>query len=255
MLAAEIRIFYDAAMKPAMTPQQALLSGSELSPLALYREMAVGPVSFPAFIYYELSQLLLSNLPGIIGLAARSIFYPALFKECGKRPAIGRGVLLRNPAKVSIGRRCLMDDFAVIDARGPRAEVSLGDHVSIGRSSAIVAKDAAVIIGSGVNIGSGCRIASQSRIEIGESTLVAAYCYIGPGNHGTGEPGKKIIEQKMEIRGGVKIGANVWIGARATILDGVTTGDGAIIGAHSLVREDVPAGATAVGTPARVISR
>ena len=57
----------------------------------------------------------------------------------------------------------------------------------------------------------------------------------------------------MEIKGGVKIGKHVWIGSGALIMDGVTIGDGAIIGAQSLIKEDVPPGATAVGTPARVI--
>ena len=50
----------------------------------------------------------------------------------------------------------------------------------------------------------------------------------------------------------VRIGRNVWIGAGAIILPGVTIGDDALIGAGSIVTRDVPAGATAVGNPARV---
>lgn len=51
------------------------------------------------------------------------------------------------------------------------------------------------------------------------------------------------------------IGDDVYIGAGARILGGVTVGDGAIIGANAVVIEDVPAGATAVGVPARLIRR
>ena len=49
------------------------------------------------------------------------------------------------------------------------------------------------------------------------------------------------------------IGDGAWMGAGAKILDGVAIGDGAIIGAGAVVRDSVPAGAIAVGIPARVV--
>ena len=239
-------------MKPFMTPQQAVYAASDASAISLYRKLAAEDASVLGLIYYEFTQALFSNLAGLPGLGLRMLLYPPLFKTCKGRPAVGKCVVLRNPAKVSLGRRCILDDFAVVDARGGKASIDLGDHVTLGRCSSIVSKDADIAIAAGVNIGSHCRIASQSRVEIGESTLIAAYSYIGPGNHqGDGET--PLIAREMETRGGVKIGSHVWVGARATILDGVTIGDGAIIGAHSLVRDDVPPGATAVGIPARIL--
>lgn len=53
--------------------------------------------------------------------------------------------------------------------------------------------------------------------------------------------------------GRVEIGSNVMIGANCTILPGVHIGDNAVIGAHSLVNSDVPAGSLVAGVPARVI--
>jgi acetyltransferase-like isoleucine patch superfamily enzyme len=53
----------------------------------------------------------------------------------------------------------------------------------------------------------------------------------------------------------VSIGSNVWIGMRAIILPGVTIGDGATIGAGSVVTKDVPSDCVAAGVPARVIRR
>jgi len=50
------------------------------------------------------------------------------------------------------------------------------------------------------------------------------------------------------------IGDHVWIGINSTILKGVTIGNGAVIGANSLVTRDVPPGALAAGVPARVLS-
>jgi acetyltransferase-like isoleucine patch superfamily enzyme len=240
-------------MKPAMTPQQAALTAESCSPLSLYRQLAVGERSFFDLIYYEANTLLLSGLPGLLGLASRALFYPAMFAACASRPAFGRGITIRQPGKISIGKKLLADDYCVLDVRGKGGSISLGDFVSIGRFSTITAKEGSVDIASGVNIGSYARIATQSKVTIAESVLIAAYCYIGPGNHAAHESDQPLISQAMEIRGGVSIGAHAWIGAHSTILDGVTIGENAIIGAHSLVRESVPANAIAVGSPARVI--
>lgn len=51
----------------------------------------------------------------------------------------------------------------------------------------------------------------------------------------------------------IRIGSNVWIGFESCVLPGVTIGDGAVVGARSVVAEDVPARAVAVGNPARVV--
>ncbi len=63
------------------------------------------------------------------------------------------------------------------------------------------------------------------------------------------------LEEPLARRGfetaPIKIGRNVWVGAKATILMGVTIGDNAIVGANSVVTRDVPAGATVAGAPAR----
>jgi len=242
------------AETPAMTKQQAELTNSKRSGLELYKLLAVGSeASFVTFFGYELATFLFANLPGLLGYGARSVFYKSIFKECGRRPGIGRGVILRRPNSVSIGSKVLIDDYATLDVRGDKGEIVISDHVSIGRLSSIVSKDGKVILKSGVNIGSYCRVATQSLVEIGESTLVAAYAYVGPGNHQHSDTDAPLISQDMEIKGGVKIGSHCWIGARATILDGVTIGDGAVIGAHSLVNCNIPAKAIAVGTPAKVV--
>jgi len=240
-------------MKPAMTPQQARLSDTSRSALSLYRELATGNAAALFFLWYETLTLFLANLPGLAGFGLRSLFYPTLFGKTGSRPAIGRSVVIRNPQRISLGRRVMVDDFAVLDVRGENGAIRLDDHVSIGRFSTIAAKGGPIEINAGANIGSYCRVATQSKVVIGESVLIAAYCYIGPGNHQAGDEETPLIAREMDIKGGVSIGAHAWIGAHSTILDGVTIGAGAIVGAHSLVREDVPAGAVVAGVPARSI--
>jgi acetyltransferase-like isoleucine patch superfamily enzyme len=49
------------------------------------------------------------------------------------------------------------------------------------------------------------------------------------------------------------MGKNVWVGSNATILQGVTIGDGAVIGANALVTKDVPPKTVAAGIPAKIV--
>ena len=61
------------------------------------------------------------------------------------------------------------------------------------------------------------------------------------------------VNRKLYTKGPVIIGNNVWIGDKATILGGVTIGDGAVIAANAVVTKDVPAYSVVGGNPARVI--
>jgi acetyltransferase-like isoleucine patch superfamily enzyme len=61
------------------------------------------------------------------------------------------------------------------------------------------------------------------------------------------------VDRQMPPGPRTSIGANVWIGARATLLAGLSIGEGAIIGAGAVVVHDIPAFAIAAGVPARVI--
>ncbi len=237
---------------PPISAQQETFTTDKRSSLDVYRELTVGNSSLGFLTYYELLTLLFGGLPGLIGMGLRSLLYPTLLKQSGRRPAFGRGVLLRNPAALSVGNKALIDDFVTLDAR-KESSITLGDFVSIGRFSILAAKGGDISLAPGVNIGTSCRLATQTKLEVGESTLIAAYCYLGPGNHEKNPNDGTYISGEMDLRGGVTIGKNVWIGARSTIVDGVTIGDGAVVGAHSFVKSDVPAGATVAGTPAKII--
>ena len=61
------------------------------------------------------------------------------------------------------------------------------------------------------------------------------------------------MDQDAYSKGPIKIGANTWIGPGVIILDGVNIGEGAVIGAASMVNKDLPAFAIAVGIPAKVL--
>lgn len=108
-------------------------------------------------------------------------------------------------------------------------------------------------IGNNVDIGIGTIIYSRKKIKIGDNTTIAGQCYIIDSNHST-KAGKLIRNQQDEVaKNGIYIGNDVWIAAQCSILKGANIGNGAVIGAQSLVNTDIPENSIAVGTPAKVI--
>ena len=91
-------------------------------------------------------------------------------------------------------------------------------------------------------------------VEIGESTLVSMHCTILSSNHAIPALGTLIRDVPDELLP-TKIGRDVWIGANAVILGGVTIGDGAVVAAGAVVTKDVEAGAIVAGVPARLVRR
>ncbi|SAK52476.1 hexapeptide repeat-containing transferase [Caballeronia temeraria] len=108
-----------------------------------------------------------------------------------------------------------------------------------------------ISLGAGVFMNYGCTILDVVAVEIGDMTQIATGVQILTADHPR-DPAVRATG--LELGRPVRIGRNVWIGAGAIILPGVTIGDDALIGAGSIVTRDVAAGATAVGNPARVRS-
>ena len=105
-------------------------------------------------------------------------------------------------------------------------------------------------LGPSVFMNFGCVVLDVCRVSIGAGTQIGPGVQLLSADHPR-EP--ELRAQLLEFGRPISIGANVWIGAGALILPGVTVGDDALIGAGSVVTRDVPAGATVVGNPARVI--
>jgi acetyltransferase-like isoleucine patch superfamily enzyme len=244
----------------AVTPQQQQLTSG--NPAKVYKEISVGDASWLTFVLFELYNLIICGLGGATGLFLRGLCLKGLLKSCGRGPMVGRDVTIRQPGRIEFGDKVTIDDQCLLDVRtgdssdaeiAAKVGIKIGSKVYLGRNSFLKAKYGRVVLADGVNIGSFTRIATQGTIEIGNSVLISSYVYIGAGNHGFNDSSTAIIEQEMGPYKGIKIGDNTWIGAKATILDGVTIGKDAIIGAHSLVRDDVPDRAIVVGTPAKIL--
>lgn len=93
-------------------------------------------------------------------------------------------------------------------------------------------------------------LVDDGHIYVGNNVMFAPNVTIATATHPI-QP--KLREQGVQYNVDVHIGNNVWIGAGATVLPGVTIGDNSVIGAGSLVTKDIPSGVVAVGNPCKVV--
>ena len=223
------------------------------SKLSSYQELIIGKTGFWRMVKYELVMLFCSIVPGALGLFLRGIFYPSLLGACGKNVNFGANVVLRHPHKIKIGDNVIIDDNCLLDAKGRDNEgIIIGSGVFIGRNSILSCKNGDIILRDRVNIGFNSEVFSGSRVEIGNDTLVAAFCYFVGGDHAVDNAEAALTEQGSRSRG-ITVGANCWFGAGAIMLDGIKVGANAIVGAGAVVTKDVPDHAVSVGMPARQI--
>jgi acetyltransferase-like isoleucine patch superfamily enzyme len=112
-----------------------------------------------------------------------------------------------------------------------------------------------VIIGAGSYINSGCVLYTGHGIRIGNNVLIAANCTLAPTNHEIRDKSRLIREQGFSpSRGGIVIEDDVWVGANSVLLDGAILRRGCVVGAGSVVRDELPEYSINVGAPARTVS-
>lgn len=223
------------------------------SALARYQAKVLGNTKLLPFFKYELLTFLLSDLSGALGYLLRKKLYSTLFKEIGTGVIFGKGITLRCPGRITLGKCVAIDDYGLLDASGAEAGISLGNNVIVSRNCVIQSKTAAVTIGDKTDIGCNTIISSSAGISIGNSVLIAGNCYIGGGRYISDRLDIPMMEQGVYTKGPVIIGDDVWLGAGAMVLDGIQIGKGCIIGAGAVVTRDLPNYAVAVGIPAKVV--
>ena len=154
-----------------------------------------------------------------------------LYQHRGKGSVIYRSVRMDTPPyrRFVIGRKSVVESFSCIN--NAVGDVVIGDYTRIGLHNTIIGP---VTIGSHVNLAQGITVTAL--------------------NHNFSEPGQRIDEQGITTSP-VVIADDVWIGANAVILPGVSIGRHAVVAAGAVVTKDVPAGTLVAGVPARIVKR
>ena len=106
-----------------------------------------------------------------------------------------------------------------------------------------------VQVGRNVAIGAFVHIIANARVSIGDNSIIASAVQITTSTHDY----RTRPYRSKRVDAPVTIGRNVWIGAGAVILPGVTLGDDCVVGAGSIVTRDVAPATVVAGNPARVI--
>ena len=138
---------------------------------------------------------------------------------------------MRYPKNISISENAVIKEGAKICPCNENAQISIGMNTTIGYHTFLFA---------------------STGISIGDDCLVAPFVYLVDSDHGIDKNQK--INLQANTSEAIVIENDVWIGTGAKILKGVTIGQGAVIAAGSLVKNDVPPYEIHGGIPAKKIS-
>jgi acetyltransferase-like isoleucine patch superfamily enzyme len=139
-----------------------------------------------------------------------------------------------------------------IHCRPGYGRMEIGRWVHIGDGNAIRCHEGSLRIGDKVVFGKDNVVNTYLDIEIGESTLVADWCYICDFDHKMDDITMPIKDQGI-VKSPVRIGPDTWIAAKVTVLRETRVGRGCVLGAHAVVKGEIPDYSIAVGAPAKVV--
>ena len=170
---------------------------------------------------------------------------------------LGPGVSLLHLRNIKLGKFVRIHERAQLSGLG-NGKLEIGDYVRIGAFSRIAISETYDDIGKFIKIGNRVGISDFAHLggagglEIGDDTIIGSYFSCHPESHIFSDTKQPIRLQGVE-RKGIVVGKNCWIGAKVTILDGVTIGENSVIAAGAVVTKSFPARSIIGGVPAKVI--
>jgi acetyltransferase-like isoleucine patch superfamily enzyme len=163
------------------------------------------------------------------------LYYRLFFGHIGKKSKIIAPMRLKNVHNIRIGDDVLINKYSFLFTWAPPE-----------------AKTPCITIGDGSVIGHMNHITCLDEIIIGRQVLTADRVYISDHSHGFSDITVPIMKQPSVSKGTVKIGDGTWLGENVVVLC-CKIGKNCVIGANSVVLNDIPDYCVAVGAPARVV--
>jgi acetyltransferase-like isoleucine patch superfamily enzyme len=179
------------------------------------------------------------------------------FLKTGKKVFVGSNTRILNSGNivfgksVTIGSHCEIDGFA-------SEKIILGDCVKIGCYSKLLSTSHFSKFGKGLKMGNNSAIGDFTHfgapggIEIGNDVIMGSYISFHSENHNFLDTSKLIREQGVSSKG-IKLGNNIWVGAKVTFLDGCIVGNNSVVAAGAVVNGIYPDNSVIGGVPAKVI--
>ena len=211
--------------------------------------------SWPIYILEQLVLGLCGWVPTIVGIGLRGLAYRLIMKLSGL-PAIEAGVRIAHANGVKLGKGVYLDQGVYLHALP--GGITIGDSTFVMHHTMLHVFNFRNLPQAGITIGKNCFIGEfnvvrgQGGVRIGNGVYTGPMVQIVAVNHVYQDLTHPIREQGITAQG-IVIEDDVWIGAGATVVDGVTIGQGSIIGAGAVVTSYIPPYSIAVGTPARPI--
>ena len=158
---------------------------------------------------------------------------------------------LRHPRVVTegfvfLGRR------VELSARRGYGRIVLGRWVHLGDDNRLRAHEGTLRVGDKCVFGRDNTVNCYLDVEFGAGSLVADWVYVCDFDHRTDDLTVPIKDQGI-VKSPVRIGPDVWVGTKASVLRGATVGEGSVLAAHTVVRGEVPAWSVVAGVPGRVV--
>lgn len=190
-------------------------------------------------------------------LVKRIILLIRGFIKLRKKVFVGKNVVFLNKKNIIFGSNVTIEENCFIDAYS-KHKIYLGNNVKIGAYSSISSTSHMSKFGKGLKIGNNSGVGrftefgASGGIEIGNDVIMGSYISFHSENHNFNDPSKLIREQGVTSQG-IKLGNNIWVGAKVTFLDGCKVGNNCVIAAGSVVKGDFPNDVVIGGIPAKII--
>ncbi|HEU4913271.1 MAG TPA: acyltransferase [Actinomycetes bacterium] len=158
---------------------------------------------------------------------------------------------LRHPDVVTEGM-VYLGRGVELRARPGYGRIVLGRWVHLGDGNRLRAHEGTLRIGDRTVLGRENTLNCYLDLEIGARCIVADWVYMGDFDHRTDDVHVPIKDQGI-VKSPVRIGDDVWVGVKASVLRGADIGPGSVVAAHAVVRGDVPPFSVVAGVPGRVV--